>query len=123
MEIEASSGGKVADFFEKIVAARQKGPAQRYILNLKIKFERNEAESQRELTREEVESCFNKGIEKQLGKVGLSKFSYSIDRIWAFDSQVDISIESITSEEFCELWSTLAFACRTKLQLLDIDWR
>ena len=42
------------------------------------------------MKREEVEGYIDKAIEKHLGKVGTSKFAYSIERISPYDSEAHL---------------------------------
>lgn len=117
MQIEAQPKpeARVGTFFSTLFAELKKGGLKTYSLTITVRFYRNEQDSQKEFSREQVEGYLERAVEKQLGKVGLAKFALSIGRVLPFDHQAEVSLEDISADDFCLFWSSLAFSSRVRM--------
>lgn len=115
MEVESQISEKVDSFFQEIFGEVKKGKKKVYSLKIRIKFYRIENENSKEFTILEAEKFINRAVEKNLGKIGLARFRWNVERINPYECSIELSIEEINAEDFCVFWSTVTFIDKIRL--------
>lgn len=115
MEAQPKPLARLDTFFNTLFAELKKGGRKTYSLTITIRFHRNEQDTQKQFSQEQVEGYLSRAVEKQLGKVGLAKFAMSIGRVLPFDHQAEVALEGISADDFCLLWSSLAFSSGVRM--------
>ena len=67
-----------------------------------------------------LRSEIDRVVSKHLGKVGVANLQYSVEDVYRFDNEARLKWDSITSEQYCQLWAALAFQSSFRPQLKDI---
>jgi RNase P/RNase MRP subunit POP5 len=93
-----------------------------YRVTLHVKLEGLQRENDKGLTRELVQEEISRIILKHLGKVGSANLQFEVENVFPFDQEATILLPCIKPNQFCLLWSALAFQSKFKVSIKEIGY-